>query len=218
MIKRLISSVIAVCVTLTAYCSAYALNLSGANYPDVYILDRIMNWTSTMPIYDESELYLPSRETMEALGSTVEWDNGSVTISFHNIELKLDIQSQKLYCISPYETTEIEDSVIQRGNFTYIRMSALQGIVDIVETDVEHGNKVSLRDYVPSEITYKNKTWSKGSSQSVSLDGKKTTVVGMTVNGLEIHKLQKYILWIIPWGYEIYVQDTDNKQFVKFIK
>lgn len=197
-----------------------AANINGNTFPDIYVQDRIMEMTSTPIKYIDNELYIPAREVLEAMNANVVWngDKCETQIKFHNYSIKLSGKSGSMEYTLGDESKTVNNCVTYVGNYNYIKLKELEFMLDINYDKYETNNKISIRDYVPSSIEYKGKTFSKTESDSGVEYYAPGKIVGYTKNGLEIRKKNKYILWIIPFGYKIYVQELNNEEYRLFTK
>lgn len=197
-----------------------AANINGNTFPEIYVQDRLLEMTSTPIKYIENELYVPAREVMEAVGANVVWDGDEceTQIDFHNYNIQLSGKQGTLKYTLGEESKTIQNCVIYVGNYNYIKLKELEFMLDIDYARYKTNNKISIRDYVPSSIEYKGKTFGKTDSDSGVEHSAPGKIVGYTKNGLEIRKKNRYFLWIIPIGYRIYVQELNNEGYRLFTK
>lgn len=197
---------------------ALCKNIDGNTFPDIYVQNMKLEMKSTPVKYFNNELYVPAREVFEALGAEVVWNQDSCTtdIRFHSYSIKMDGNSHTMSTYIDKNNTDDEGCVVYMGNYNYVKLSSLENILDINYDRLNTNNKISIRDYVPVSIEYKGKTYSKTDSEPVELNSGK--VVGYTKNGLKIVKVNRYILWIIPIGYKIYVQTLNEDEYINFTK
>lgn len=216
-VKYFVSSIVA-CSVLFGCIGVQAKNINGNTFPDIYVQGTKMEMASTPIKYIDNELYVPAREVMEAVGADVQWneDKCETEIKFHNYKITLSGSKGSMEYTLGNESNTVDKSVVYVGNYNYIKLNSMESMLDINYDEYGRSNKISIRDYVPSSIEYKKKSFGKTNSEPVELSKGKT--VGYTKNGLEIKRINRYFLWFIPIGYRIYVQTLDNYKYVEFTK
>lgn len=228
--SKILSIVLVLVFTMLYNLNAMAVSTLGYTYPDVYIQDKFVDFESCKVAYFDNELCMPVRETFKLLGAEVlnssEGENNGTeqgspndvwTAYFHNLDIQFSMSDGSISYKLNGEDKKIDDCVRCLGNYMYVKLSAMENFVDVNYDNLEKHNKISLRDYTPQTVEYKNKQWSKGSANPVDIKGK-GEVLFYTENGLEVRKVRKYILWFIPWGYNLYVQDISGDKYIKYVK
>lgn len=246
MIKRILAIALSV-TTIGLAINVGAYNLDGYSYPRVFINGRYNEEISTMVRYDGDTICVPMEITISALGGKEEVkeqndisteENGEQNgtnegvdgtnevavenvnmheFSFHLLSLKMDVDSGKIEVSSPLSSYDIESGVLWIGGAEYIKLTALDSTLTVDYSNFEKKNKINIRDVMPSSIEYDGKTWNKTSDSKTEL-GTKAELVDTTKNGLGIYKVRKYILWIIPFGHEVYMCSTNNETYYRYNK
>lgn len=212
--KKLVSILLIIVSALSMSVSAARLDV--ADFPDIYICGKEIEYTSCHPQYKDGELYIPVRETFETFGSKVVWHNKEkkITVKVRNVNIDFNAKSGDIVIDNKIDKggIKIKDAVFMDVNYCYVKLDMLGEIFNIKRQFMQDDNKINIEDGMPLTVEIDGDKYSRTNK---STNNKKETgkLLGYTKNGLEIRKDTFKLFWIIPLWSKIYVQDLNERTY-----